>query len=50
MILFNFGRANHLDLSRVVDDDDYTRVVGLWLNGRICGRYLSVHLPWWGRL
>lgn len=45
-ILFNFGRANHLSLVRVVRDDDYKQSIGRWLSGRLFGRYVSVFIPW----
>lgn len=47
---FNFGRANHLSLCQVVSDDDYDKVVAIWLSGRILGRYVSISIPWRGRL
>lgn len=44
--LFDRGRDNQLSLVEVVDDADYRRVVGVWLSGRVCGRYVSFYLPW----
>ena len=46
MTLFNFGRANHLGTCGVVDDDDYSLIVGYWVSGRIFGRYISMLVPW----
>lgn len=50
MTLFNFGRANRLSLIRVVQDDNVDLMIGRWLSGRICGRYVSVFFRcrrWW---
>lgn len=47
--IFNFNRSNRLSISDVVADDDYGRVVSLWLSGRIFGRYVSLSIPWEGR-
>lgn len=46
MTLFDFGRANHLSIVIVVDDDDYEQGVGYWLSGRLLGRYISILIPW----
>ena len=50
MTLFDFGRANHLSLSRVVSDDDHGRTIGRWLNGRLFGIYVSWFVRWSGKL
>lgn len=47
--LFNFGRRNHLTIATVVDDDDFDRIVGRWLSGRVLGRYVSLFIPWRAR-
>lgn len=47
---FNFNRRWRLSLSTVVSDDDYHRIIGKWLSGRLWGRYVSVLIPWRGRL
>jgi hypothetical protein len=49
-ILFNFGRNNHLALAVVVSNEDLSRQVAYWLNGRMFGRYVSVQIPWHRRL
>ena len=41
MTIVNFGRQCHLSLDRVVSDDDYSRQVAWWLNGRVLGLYVS---------
>lgn len=48
--LFNFGRANRLALSIVVDNDNHDQQIGRWLNGRIFGCFVSVMIPWRRRL
>lgn len=39
--LFNFGRQCRLGLTAIVADDDYSRQVAWWLNGRLFGVYIS---------
>jgi hypothetical protein len=48
-VLINFGRSNHLGWVAVIDNDDWQRRAGYWLNGRIFGRYVSLFVPWKGR-
>jgi hypothetical protein len=50
MTLWNLGRANRLFLSPIVSNDDFDQQVAWWLNGRVCGRYVSVRIPWRQRL
>ena len=44
--LFDFGRANRIAISPIVDDDTDT-LVFWWLNGRIFNHYISINLPRW---
>ncbi len=44
--LFDLGRNNSLFLCAVVDDVDMGLKIGQWLNGRICGRYVSVFVQY----
>jgi hypothetical protein len=44
MRLFDFGRQWRMALSPIVSDEDWTRRIGCWLNGRLAGRYVSLYL------
>lgn len=44
--LFNFSRANRLSWTQIFSDYDHSLVVGRWLNGRLCGWYVSVYVPY----
>lgn len=44
--VFDFGRANHLALATVVDDEDFNQQIGLWLSGRLLGFLVSILVPW----
>lgn len=46
---FNFGRNFRLGATQVCSDDDYSRIVGIWISGRIFGLYINIMLPNWGR-
>lgn len=50
MTIFDFGRSNRLGLAKIVSDDDFDRQIGVWLSGRLLGRYVSLFVPWRRRL
>ena len=50
MTLFDFGRANRLEIAMIVSDDDYNLQTHWWLNGRILGCTVDVAIPWRRRL
>lgn len=50
MRILRFGRANALDWTRVVADNDYKHTIGWWLNGRLFGQRVNLPLVSWSLL
>lgn len=46
IVLFDFGHNNRLSLGSVYADDEWDQQIGIWLSGRLFGRYVSVLIPW----
>lgn len=46
MTLFHVSHKNTLSLYWMSPNDDADQLIGWWLTGWICGRHVSVVIPW----